>query len=233
MLYLSANTLDFPPVSSARGDGLLCYGGDLSLDRLKLAYRSGIFPWYEDGQPLLWWSPDPRMVLFPHEFKISKSFRTKLRNHPYRVSCDEAFEQVIRQCATVPRKDQMGTWITEEMIQAYATLHKEGFARSVEVWEDELLIGGLYGIDLPECGVFCGESMFSLRSDASKIALHALVGYIGNANYRLIDCQMYTDHLSRLGARELARADFLNLLGNGPKTFSAFSVSSCTNPKNL
>ena len=226
MIYLNSDDLAFPAPHLARADGLLCLGGDLSKERLALAYKSGIFPWYEDGQPLLWWSPDPRMVLFPGEFKISKSFRTTLRNHSYTLTSDTAFEEVIRQCARIPRKDQLGTWITEEMIAAYLALHRAGMARSVELWEGSELAGGLYGIDLPEYGVFCGESMFSLRSNASKIALHGLVEAVQKAGYVFIDCQLYTDHLHSLGAREISRSVFLKQLDQPQKTFSAFSVSS-------
>lgn len=226
MVYLSDNELSFPSPKLAREDGLLCVGGDLGPDRLILAYRSGIFPWYEDGQPLLWWSPNPRMVLYPQEFKVSKSFRSRLRKHPFRISYDTDFEQVIRRCAQAPRKDQLGTWITQEMMDAYMELHAMGVARCVEVWDEQELVGGLYGIDLPHCGVFCGESMFSNRPDASKIALHALVVAVQQAGYDLIDCQMYTDHLRSLGAREIAREDFLKLLSAHKESFIAFSVSS-------
>lgn len=226
MVYLDDDQLNFPEPQSARADGLLCVGGDLSPERIERAYRSGIFPWYDDGQPLLWWSPDPRMVLYPNEFKISKSFRSRLRKHGFRISCDQNFKEVITQCAAVPRKDQHGTWITDQMVAAYLLLHEKGLARSIEVWEGDTLVGGLYGIDLPEYGVFCGESMFSLKPDASKIALFTLVEAVADVGYTLIDCQMYTDHLKSLGAREISRTDFLSRLKQARKTFSAFSVSS-------
>lgn len=226
MIYLENDQTEFPSPENARADGLLCVGGDLHPDRIEKAYRAGIFPWYEDGQPLLWWSPNPRMVLYPSAFKIAKSFRSKLNKHSFKISCDKDFKGVITHCADVPRKDQHGTWITDQMIAAYLDLHKKGFARSIEIWENDVLVGGLYGIDLPEYGLFCGESMFSLRPDASKIALHSLVEAVSEAAYTLIDCQMYTDHLYRLGAREIPRAEFLHHLKQPKKSFSAFSVSS-------
>lgn len=202
----------FPHVSEASEDGLLAVGGDLSPQRLKLAYRTGIFPWYSEGQPLLWWSPDPRMVLFPNNMYVSRSLRKKIEKNHFRVTFDEAFEQVIRECATIERDDQNGTWITEAMLHAYIELHNEGWARSVEVWNDEKLVGGLYGIDLAEAGVFCGESMFSLESDASKVALFYLVERLKSRHYKLIDCQMYTEHLERMGAEEIGRDSFLTYL---------------------
>ncbi|MDC7995237.1 leucyl/phenylalanyl-tRNA--protein transferase [Altibacter sp. HG106] len=202
----------FPPVEEASEDGWLAFGGDLSAARLLLAYRSGIFPWYEAGQPPLWWSPDPRMILIPKEFKISKSFRKRLRTHPFRCTVNQAFESVISQCANISRTGQSGTWITSEMKKAYVQLHQQGHAVSVEVWDGEQLVGGLYGIDLPESRIFCGESMFSKVSDASKIALHYWVGRLEAMEYHFIDCQVYTQHLSSLGAREIPRTEFLQFL---------------------
>ena len=212
MLHFLDKSLRFPDPSEARTDGLLAVGGDLSPQRLLLAYRSGIFPWFSDGDPPLWWCPDPRMVLFPAEFKRSKSLRKSIRTGGFSITQNSQFEAVIRACAEAPRPDQLGTWITEEMVQAYVELHRMGHAHSVEVWYHDELVGGLYGIDLPEFNVFCGESMFSKRTDASKVGFSFLVASLLEQNYELIDCQMYTDHLASLGAREIAREDFLGYL---------------------
>jgi len=202
----------FPPVSNATSDGLLAVGGDLSVERLLLAYKSGIFPWYNPTEPILWWSPDPRMVLFPNKFKVSKSFRKTLRETTLKVTVNNAFEKVISNCAQIPRKGQTGTWITHEMIEAYINLHELGYAKSVEVWDQETLVGGLYGIDLPEFKVFCGESMFSLKPNASKIAFYHLANNLNKRSYKVIDCQVYTDHLRSLGAEEIPRNQFLKFL---------------------
>lgn len=212
MLHFLDKSLRFPDPIQARTDGLLAVGGDLSPQRLLLAYRSGIFPWFSDGDPPLWWCPDPRMVLFPAEFKRSKSLRKSIRTGGFSITQNSRFEAVIRACAEAPRPDQLGTWITEEMIQAYVELHQMGHAHSLEVWYQDELVGGLYGIDLPEFNVFCGESMFSERTDASKVGFSFLVASLLEQNYKLIDCQMYTDHLASLGAREIARQDFLGYL---------------------
>lgn len=212
MLHFLDRSLRFPDPTEARADGLLAVGGDLSPQRLILAYRSGIFPWFSDGDPPLWWCPDPRMVLFPAEFKPSKSLRKSIRTGGFSITQNSQFEAVIRACAEAPRPDQLGTWITEEMVQAYVELHRMGHAHSLEVWYHDELVGGLYGIDLPEFKVFCGESMFSKRTDASKVGFSFLVASLLEQNYKLIDCQMYTDHLASLGAREIARQDFLGYL---------------------
>ncbi|MGY5846284.1 leucyl/phenylalanyl-tRNA--protein transferase [Salegentibacter sp. HM20] len=203
---------NFPPVHLANEDGLLAIGGELSERRLLDAYSRGIFPWYSEDQPVLWWSPDPRMVLFPEDLKISKSMKQVLRNHPYRISFDEAFEKVIRNCAEIPRQGQDGTWITEEMIAAYLKLHKNGVARSVEIWEGELLIAGLYGIWLADNKVFCGESMFTRRNNASKLAFIKMIEFYKNKGLKLVDCQIYTPHLESLGAKEISRENFLKFL---------------------
>lgn len=212
MLHFLDKSLRFPDPTEARTDGLLAVGGDLSPQRLLLAYRSGIFPWFSDGDPPLWWCPDPRMVLFPAEFKRSKSLRKSIRTGGFAITQNTCFEAVIRACGAAPRPDQLGTWITEEMVQAYIELHQMGNAHSFEVWYHDELVGGLYGIDLPEFKVFCGESMFSKRTDASKVGFSFLVASLLEQNYKLIDCQMYTDHLASLGAREIAREDFLGYL---------------------
>ena len=211
MHYLTEK-LWFPNPEEATEDGLLAIGGDLSVERLLLAYNSGIFPWFEDDQPILWWSPDPRMVLFPEKFKVSKSLRKKIKSEKFRITFNQNFAEVIKNCATVLRKGQTGTWITQEMQQAYIALRSAGHAVSIEVWEDEKLVGGLYGIDLPKKKVFCGESMFSLVNDASKVAFYHLSEYVKTKDYKFIDCQIYNEHLESLGAEEIGRGVFLELL---------------------
>jgi leucyl/phenylalanyl-tRNA--protein transferase len=201
----------FPPVESAlrNPDGLLAAGGDLSPERILDAYRRGIFPWYSEGDPILWWSPDPRMVLFPEELKISRSFAKTLRNRRYEIRFDSAFDQVMTGCAA-PRKGEAGTWITAEMREAYLRLHRLGYAHSVETWIEGELAGGLYGVAAGR--VFFGESMFARARDASKIALAALVAHIRSEGFALIDCQMRTRHLETLGARQIPRRRFSRLL---------------------
>lgn len=198
----------FPDVSTASEDGILAIGGDLSVARLLLAYRSGIFPWFDTDEPILWWSPDPRFVLFPEKLKVSKSMRQTLRNKDYTVTINKAFVEVIKACAEAKRGGQDGTWITDNMITAFTELHSLGYAKSVEVWDNEELIGGLYGVDLGN-GIFTGESMFAKASNASKVGF---ITFIQNTDYKLIDCQIYTNHLSSLGAEEISRNDFLKLL---------------------
>lgn len=202
----------FPNPEEATSDGLLAIGGDLSMERLLFAYNSGIFPWFEDDQPILWWSPDPRMVLFPENFKVSKSLRKTLNSEKFKITFNQNFVEVIKNCATVSRKGEYGTWITQEMQEAYISLHKAAHVLSVEVWENEKLVGGLYGIDLPQKKVFCGESMFSLVSDASKVAFYHLSEYAKSKNYKFIDCQIYNKHLESLGAEEIGRGEFLEML---------------------
>lgn len=201
----------FPDPELAMDDpnGLLCIGGDLSAERLLAAYERGIFPWYSDGQPILWWTPNPRAVLFPDELKISRSLRKTLRKGEFEVTLDNAFSAVIDGCAT-PRDDGLGTWITREMKRAYETLHDEGYAHSVECWYQGELVGGLYGVALG--GVFYGESMFSRMSDASKVAFVHLVQQLKYWNFAVIDCQVGSAHLFSLGAREIGRESFMVLL---------------------
>jgi leucyl/phenylalanyl-tRNA--protein transferase len=201
----------FPPVTRAlrEPNGLLAAGADLSVARLTEAYRRGIFPWYGAGQPLLWWSPTPRMVLFPPELRLSRSLRKRLRRRDYVIRCDSAFDAAVRACAA-PRAGQSGTWITEEMIAAYGALHCHGFAHSVETWIDDDLVGGLYGVALGR--MFYGESMFARATDASKIALAHLVKQLARWNFGMIDCQMQTAHLASFGAREIPRAEFTRSL---------------------
>ena len=202
----------FPPLELAlkEPNGLLCAGGDLSPQRLLLAYRQGIFPWYCPGEPILWWSPDPRMVLIPSRLKISRSLRRTLRAGRYQIRLDSDFPAVIHACATTPRDGQAGTWITAEMQAAYCTLHELGYAHSVETWVDNKLLGGLYGMAIGR--MFYGESMFSLTSGASKIALAHLTRYLDQQGFLLIDCQMNTPHLASLGAHEIPRSEFIKRL---------------------
>lgn len=209
MYYLS-EALFFPPVSETDEEGILAIGGDLSPERLQLAYKSGIFPWFNEGEPILWWSPDPRMVLFPDELIVSKSMRNILNRNQFKVSFNQNFKEVISNCQKIKRNDQDGTWISNDMIDAYCKLHEIGVAKSVEVWQDEVLVGGLYGIDLGH--VFCGESMFSKVSNASKVAFIALVDYLRKNNYKLLDCQVYNPHLESLGCCEIDRAAFMSIL---------------------
>ncbi|SHF85522.1 leucyl/phenylalanyl-tRNA--protein transferase [Flavobacterium segetis] len=209
LYYLSKN-LYFPDVSQANRDGILAIGGDLSVERLLLAYKSGIFPWFEQGDPILWWSPNPRMVLFLDELIVSKSMRNILNKNSFTVTFNKIFRDVISNCQKVKRDGQNGTWITNDMIEAYVKLHEIGIAKSVEVWQNDKLVGGLYGIDLGQ--VFCGESMFSLVSNASKVAFIALVEKLKKENYKLVDCQVYNPHLESLGCREIERNAFMKIL---------------------
>lgn len=216
-MVILTKDLWFPGVNFANSDGLLAIGGDLSVDRLLLAYRSGIFPWFNDGDPICWWSPSQRMVfdLNSNEpIHITKSLKQSKRNRNYEIRENTNFRQVLMACATVYRDGQLGTWITDAMINAYCELHKLGHAHSVEVYLDTILVGGLYGIDLKDKGVFCGESMFSKATDASKIALWFLVEKLQAQDYKLIDAQLYNDHLDALGAVEMPRKDFINILNS-------------------
>ena len=208
MLPLLQHEFSFPPVTQAlrAPNGLLAAGGDLSSTRLLEAYRHGIFPWFSESEPILWWSPDPRMVLRPAEFKLSHSLRKTLHKGNHEVRIDSAFERVMRACAA-PRAGANGTWIHEEMIAAYCELHRMGYAHSVETWKDGELVGGLYGMALGR--MFYGESMFSRKTDASKIALAHLCAQLARWNFGMIDCQMNTPHLSSLGAREIPRKEFI------------------------
>ena len=201
----------FPPVEQALldPDGLLAVGGDLSPQRLLNAYQHGIFPWYTEGEPILWWSPDPRCVLFPEKLKISRSLRKTLRKKLFEVRMDTAFEAVMRACAE-NRPNQKGTWITEDILQAYVNMHQLGFAHSVECWQDGQLAGGLYGMAIGK--VFFGESMFSRKTDASKVAMVYLCEYLKQHGFRLIDSQVYTQHLESLGAELIPRTRFVELL---------------------
>ncbi|NHM05900.1 leucyl/phenylalanyl-tRNA--protein transferase [Flavobacterium sp. CYK-4] len=209
-MYHITDELYFPPVELASPEGILAFGGNLSPERLLLAYRSGIFPWFEADDPILWWSPPQRMVLFPQEFKASKSLRNILNRGIFTVTFNHNFRAVITHCQKVKREGQTGTWITDSMIEAYLKLHELGHAKSVEVWQNQELVGGLYGIDLGH--VFCGESMFSLVSNASKVAFLSLVQSLNEKGYLLLDAQVYNEHLESLGCREIPRAAFMKIL---------------------
>ncbi|MEN8264065.1 MAG: leucyl/phenylalanyl-tRNA--protein transferase [Nitrospirota bacterium] len=202
-----SDKLIFPPPELSEDNGLLALGGNLTEARLLLAYSMGIFPWYSDDDPILWWSPDPRFVLFPEELKISRSLRQTIRKGTFQITIDKAFESVISKCASTHKKDDGGTWITVDMIEAYTGLHHCGHAHSVESWYEGKLVGGLYGVSMGSA--FFGESMFSTKSDASKAAFVLLIQQLIKWNFTLIDCQIYTRHLISLGAREVPRSEFL------------------------
>lgn len=209
-MYFITKELYFPPVEQTSKEGVLAVGGDLSPERLLLAYKNGIFPWFDDNDPILWWCPPQRMVLFLEEFKPSKSMRNVINKGIFKVTFNQCFREVMTNCQQIYRPDQYGTWITDEMIDSYTYLHKIGKAMSVEVWLDEQLVGGLYGVDMNP--IFCGESMFSHVSNASKVAFIALVAYLKKNKYKLLDCQIYNDHLASLGCREIPREDFIDIL---------------------
>ncbi|ARN75783.1 leucyl/phenylalanyl-tRNA--protein transferase [Oceanicoccus sagamiensis] len=212
--WLDPASVEFPTPDQALEDpnGLLAVGGDLSPERLIAAYRLGIFPWFEESQPILWWSPSPRAVLFPANIYLSKSLKKRLRRQQYSVSCDQQFSQVMQHCANIPRQGQDGTWITDDMLEAYCQLFEQGIAHSIEVWFEGELIGGLYGIAIGK--IFYGESMFSLRTDASKVAFAHLAKQLDNWHFALIDCQVSNPHLTRLGAEEIDRGLFSQLLSD-------------------
>lgn len=209
-MYFLSKDLYFPPAESSDEHGIVAVGGDLSPERLILAYKSGIFPWFEDDEPILWWSPKKRMVLFPEELVVSKSMRNILNRKIFKVTFNQNFREVISNCRQIKRDGQQGTWITNEMVEAYCKLHEVGIAKSVEVWQDDTLVGGLYGVDLG--GIFCGESMFSKVPNASKAAFISLVNRLKQQNYKLLDCQVYNDHLKSLGCKEISREDFMTML---------------------
>ncbi len=198
----------FPDPRLASKEGLIAWGGDLSTDRVLSAYKQGIFPWYNEDDPILWWSPDPRLILYPKDIKISKSLKKSLKK--YEVKFNTNFEEVIKQCRDTRVKNQEGTWILKEIIEAYTKLHDSGYVKSVETYFEKELVGGLYGVDLD--GVFCGESMFSIKKDASKVALVRLAQKLESEGYKFIDCQIPTDHLKSMGAVEISRDKFLDML---------------------
>ena len=205
-----ADDSPFPPVDEADRHGILALGGDLSVRRLVNAYSHGIFPWFEDDQPVIWWSPDPRFVLFPEKLCVSKSMRQVLARGIFRITYDARFRDVIVECSKSPRRNQHGTWITHDMIEAYCILHKEGLAHSVEVWNNDSLVGGLYGVSIGK--IFCGESMFAKESNDSKAGFITLVGDLVQKDFLLIDSQVHTDHLESLGAEEISRKEYLRIL---------------------
>jgi len=207
-MHFLSHKIEFPNVSEASVDGLLAIGGDLSTKRLVHAYKNGIFPWFDAEEPILWWSPDPRFVLFPKDLKVSKSMKQVLKKKQFKVSNNKSFRSVVENCAQAKRDGQNGTWITDEMVNAYTKLHKLGYAKSVEVWQEDVLVGGFYGVDLGN-NVFCGESMFAKVSNASKLAF---ITFVQNSNYKVIDCQLHTNHLESLGGKHISRFEFLKLL---------------------
>ena len=207
-MQLLTQDIWFPNLSEANEDGLLAIGGDLSAERLLHAYKQGIFPWFESEEPIIWWSPNPRFVLLPENLKVSKSMKQVLRNNDFVVTVNHAFKDVITECAKIKRSGQSGTWITENMINAYIDLHQLGYAKSIEVWRNEILVAGFYGIDLDN-GVFSGESMFTKESNASKVGF---ITFIQNTEYKLIDCQVYTKHLESLGGEDISRDQFLKYI---------------------
>lgn len=209
-MYFLSQEIFFPPVSETNSEGIIAIGGDLSPERLQLAYKSGIFPWFEEDEPIIWWSPNPRMVLFLDELVVSKSMRTILKRNTFKITFNQNFRDVISSCQKIKRNGQNGTWITNDMVEAYCKLNDLGIAKSVEVWQNEELVGGLYGIDLGY--VFCGESMFSKASNASKVAFITLANQLQKDNYKLLDCQVYNEHLESLGCREIEREEFISIL---------------------
>ncbi|CAM3497329.1 Leucyl/phenylalanyl-tRNA--protein transferase [Flavobacterium longum] len=212
-MYILNESLYFPPVIKADRHGLLAIGGDLRPERLMLAYRSGIFPWFDEHDPILWWAPPKRMVLFFPELKVSKSMRQVIRKGIFKVTVNQDFRAVMLACKHIYREGQDGTWITDEMVEAYCALHSQGIAQSVEVWQDDLLVGGLYGVDLGH--IFCGESMFSKVPNASKTAFIYWAQQLESKGYKLLDCQNHNDHLASLGAREISRDAFMSILSKG------------------
>jgi leucyl/phenylalanyl-tRNA--protein transferase len=211
-VYLLDDTYHFPPAEGAE-NGIVAIGGDLSLERLLSAYKNGIFPWYSEGEPIIWWSPDPRFVLLPDELHISKSMHRVVNSKEFTITLDADFPFVIRQCAEVSRNDENGTWITEEMIAAYCVLHESGYAHSVEVWKNNTMVGGIYGISLGK--VFFAESMFHTETNASKLAFIRLTQLLKQNEYMLLDAQVYTKHVESLGAKEISRKEFMQLLQKG------------------
>lgn len=209
-MYFLTKELYFPPVEEASYEGILAVCGDLSVDRLLLAYDNGIFPWFDADDPILWWSPSERMVVDPNNYKVSKSLRNILNRNIFEITFNKDFKSVIENCQQIDRKGQDGTWISADIIESYTKLHELGKAKSVEVWQNNELVGGLYGIDLGH--VFCGESMFSKVPNASKIAFVKLIEYLKINNYKLLDCQVHNDHLEKLGAFEISRDSFMMIL---------------------
>ena len=208
MIWLT-DKIEFPDYKFTTKDGIIALGGDLSVERLIFAYKNGIFPWFSDDDPIVWYCPHQRMVLFPEDLKVSKSMRKIIKKNEFTITENTAFKEVIYNCKNINRNDGFGTWITEDMQQAYINLHKKGIAKSIEVWQNKKLVGGLYGLEINN--IFCGESMFSKVSNVSKLAFIHLVK---NNNYKIVDCQVYNDHLASLGAKEVDRELFFEILKN-------------------
>ncbi len=209
-MYLLTKELYFPPVSEASYEGVLAVGGDLSVERLLLAYHNGIFPWFNEDEPIFWWAPSERMVVNPNDYKVAKSLRNIINRNIFEITINKNFSDVIFNCQKANRKGQDGTWITDDIIKSYTKLHELGKAMSFEVWQNKELVGGLYGVDLGH--IFCGESMFSKVPNASKIAFVKLIEYLKMNNYKLLDCQVHNDHLEKLGAFEISREAFMLIL---------------------
>ncbi len=209
-MHFLTKDLFFPPVEEASYEGVLAVGGDLSVDRLMLAYRNGIFPWFNEDEPILWWAPPERMVVIPMIYKVPRSMRNVINQNKFKITFNTAFKEVIHNCQQIERTGQEGTWITNDIVSSYTKLHELGFAKSVEVWQNDMLVGGLYGVDLGQ--VFCGESMFSKVSNASKVAFITLIGYLKEHQYKLLDCQVHNHHLESLGAFEISRDTFMRVL---------------------
>ena len=216
-MYFLSKDLYFPPVEEASYEGILAIGGDLSVDRLLSAYRNGIFPWYNEDDPIMWWAPPERMVVAPSIYKVSKSIRNLLNQNKFRVTFNQNFKEVILGCQQIDRPGQEGTWLSDDFVKSYTKLNEMGIAKSVEVWQNDELVGGLYGVDLGH--VFCGESMFSKVSNASKIAFVTLIKYLNENNYKLLDCQVHNDHLEKLGAIEISRETFMKVLYSEKTSF--------------
>ena len=213
-MYVLSKEFFFPPVEDASLEGIVAVGGDLSVERLNLAYKSGIFPWFNEDEPILWWSPPERMVVVPSIYKVSKSIRNLLNQNKFKVTFNQNFRDVILGCKQIDRPGQDGTWLSDDFVESYTKLHVMGIAKSVEVWQNDELVGGLYGVDLGH--IFCGESMFSKVPNASKIGFVTLINYLKENNYKLLDCQVHNDHLEKLGAFEVSRDVFMRVLNSAP-----------------
>ena len=221
-MYFITKELYFPPVDEASYEGVLAVGGDLSIERLLLAYRNGIFPWFNEDEPILWWAPPERMVVVPSIYKVSKSIRNLLNQNKFKVTFNQNFSDVIAGCQQIERPGQEGTWLSDDFKGSYTKLHEMGIAKSVEVWQNDELVGGLYGVDLGH--IFCGESMFSKVPNASKIAFVTLIKYLNDNNYKLLDCQVHNDHLEKLGAIEISREVFMRVLKSSAINFASSNL---------
>jgi leucyl/phenylalanyl-tRNA--protein transferase len=221
-MYFISKELYFPPVDEASYEGVLAIGGDLSIERLLLAYHNGIFPWFNEDEPILWWAPPERMVVVPSIYKVSKSMRNLLNQNKFRVTFNQNFSAVIKGCQEIERPGQEGTWLSDDFVESYTKLYEMGIAKSVEVWQNDELVGGLYGVDLGH--IFCGESMFSKVPNASKIGFVTLIKYLKENNYKLLDCQVHNDHLEKLGAVEISREVFMRVLKSEKINFSSSNL---------